>query len=303
MMPVKSGYEVCQRMRERPEWRHIKIVMLSAKGREAEVSKGMSLGADLYITKPFSTQELINAINAFFDPDTRSRTAHERDAELLGLAGRLLCGDPRGRGAFALVASVGDRRGAATRDRRACSPRRRRRWSTRPIILLFVCAGVLRWVFRRYPEAARQLAEQTRVLLAASPEHKVAAAGGPEMVELAAAINQLADGYHRLERDLDARSADARARVEEERNRFAALMSELSEGVVVCNADGRILLYNARAAKLVGSAERRPRGAITRRWASAARCSGCSTAIRWRTRSTRSSNSSNGRSSVRTRAS
>ena len=67
MMPVKSGYEVCQRMRERPEWRHIKIVMLSAKGREAEVSKGISLGADLYITKPFSTQELIATINHFFD--------------------------------------------------------------------------------------------------------------------------------------------------------------------------------------------------------------------------------------------
>ena len=67
MMPVKSGYEVCQRMRERPEWRHIKIVMLSAKGREAEVSKGLSLGADLYITKPFSTEELVAKINGFFD--------------------------------------------------------------------------------------------------------------------------------------------------------------------------------------------------------------------------------------------
>jgi DNA polymerase-3 subunit epsilon len=78
------------------------------------------------------------------------------------------------------------------------------------------------------------------------------------MAELAATINQFADGYHQLERDLDARSAEARARVEEERNRFAALMSELSEGVVVCNADGRILLYNARAAKLVGSAESGP---------------------------------------------
>ena len=75
MMPVKSGYEVCQLVRERPEWSHIKIVMLSAKGREAEVNKGMSLGADLYITKPFSTQELINAINAFFDPGTAPRDA------------------------------------------------------------------------------------------------------------------------------------------------------------------------------------------------------------------------------------
>jgi DNA-binding response OmpR family regulator len=69
MMPIKSGYEVCQRMRERPEWGHIKVVMLSAKGRDVEVSKGMSLGADLYITKPFSTQELITAINGLYARD------------------------------------------------------------------------------------------------------------------------------------------------------------------------------------------------------------------------------------------
>jgi len=66
MMPVRSGYEVCQRMRERPEWRDIRIVMLTAKGREAEMSKGLSLGADLYITKPFSTQELIEKVNGLF---------------------------------------------------------------------------------------------------------------------------------------------------------------------------------------------------------------------------------------------
>src|ERR687892_2006132 len=63
MMPVKSGYEVCQRMRERADWRHIKIVMLTAKGRDVEMNKGLSLGADLYITKPFSTQELVAKIN------------------------------------------------------------------------------------------------------------------------------------------------------------------------------------------------------------------------------------------------
>jgi two-component system, OmpR family, alkaline phosphatase synthesis response regulator PhoP len=63
MMPQKSGYEVCQRMRERPDWQHIKIVMLSAKGRDVEVNKGLSIGADLYVTKPFSTQELIAKIN------------------------------------------------------------------------------------------------------------------------------------------------------------------------------------------------------------------------------------------------
>ncbi|MBE0625778.1 MAG: response regulator [Burkholderiales bacterium] len=63
MMSVKSGYEVCQRMRERAEWQHIKIIMLSAKGREAEVNKGLSLGADLYVTKPFSTKELVAKID------------------------------------------------------------------------------------------------------------------------------------------------------------------------------------------------------------------------------------------------
>jgi DNA-binding response OmpR family regulator len=63
MMPLKSGYEVCRKLRERPDWRHIKIVMVTAKGREAEVNKGLSIGADLYVTKPFSTQELIAAVD------------------------------------------------------------------------------------------------------------------------------------------------------------------------------------------------------------------------------------------------
>lgn len=63
MMSVKSGYEVCQRMREHADWRHIKIIMLSAKGREAEVNKGLSLGADFYVTKPFSTKDLVAKID------------------------------------------------------------------------------------------------------------------------------------------------------------------------------------------------------------------------------------------------
>lgn len=62
MMPVRSGYEVCKAIRERPEWRQVKVVMLSAKGRDAEVSKGMALGADLYVTKPFSTRQLMQQI-------------------------------------------------------------------------------------------------------------------------------------------------------------------------------------------------------------------------------------------------
>jgi two-component system alkaline phosphatase synthesis response regulator PhoP len=64
MMPVKSGYEVCTRIREHPDFRHTKVIMLSAKGRDAEVTRGLSLGADVYITKPFSTRDLVARIEA-----------------------------------------------------------------------------------------------------------------------------------------------------------------------------------------------------------------------------------------------
>ena len=59
MLPLKSGFEVCQQIRQVPEWQHTRIIMLTAKGRESEVSKGLALGADAYITKPFSTKDLI----------------------------------------------------------------------------------------------------------------------------------------------------------------------------------------------------------------------------------------------------
>jgi DNA-binding response OmpR family regulator len=62
MMPLRSGYEVCKRIRENDDWRHIKIIMLSAKGRDAEVTKGLAIGADLYVTKPFSTKDLMGKI-------------------------------------------------------------------------------------------------------------------------------------------------------------------------------------------------------------------------------------------------
>jgi DNA-binding response OmpR family regulator len=64
MMPARSGYEVCKRIREREDWRHIKVIMLSAKGRDAEVNKGLAIGADLYVTKPFSTRDLMSKISA-----------------------------------------------------------------------------------------------------------------------------------------------------------------------------------------------------------------------------------------------
>ena len=126
------------------------------------------------------------------------------------------------------------------------------------VLLLLICAGVLGWLFKNYPTAIRSLAEQTLIISAANPGHRVAARGGAELVGLAAAINRVADAYQRLHTELETRVCTANARLEEERNRLAAMMSELSEGVLVCNAEGRILLYNERAKALFSAATQAP---------------------------------------------
>ena len=62
MMPVRSGYDVCREIRARPGLARTKVVMLSAKGGQADVARGLEAGADLYITKPFSNRELLDRI-------------------------------------------------------------------------------------------------------------------------------------------------------------------------------------------------------------------------------------------------
>lgn len=62
MLPRLSGYEVCQRLRASAQCRDLPILMLSAKGREAEVAQGLALGATSYITKPFAMQDLLTEV-------------------------------------------------------------------------------------------------------------------------------------------------------------------------------------------------------------------------------------------------
>lgn len=121
-------------------------------------------------------------------------------------------------------------------------------------LLLPVCGVIAAWLVRRYVIAPHALAEQARVLVAASSGHRVDAAGAPELHALAAEINRLAAAYHGVQADTAEKIAEAGSRLEEERNRLAAVMSDLSQGVLLCNADGRILLYNERARALFGTA-------------------------------------------------
>lgn len=64
MMPKKSGFEVCQEIKSDPALKSVRILMLTAKGRDTEVAKGLALGADAYMTKPFSTKELVERVRS-----------------------------------------------------------------------------------------------------------------------------------------------------------------------------------------------------------------------------------------------
>ncbi|MCG7902173.1 MAG: response regulator [Candidatus Thiodiazotropha lotti] len=67
MMPRMDGYEVCQAVRGDPELSSVRIIMLTARGRDVERDKGMALGADDYVTKPFATQELVEKVKSLLD--------------------------------------------------------------------------------------------------------------------------------------------------------------------------------------------------------------------------------------------
>ena len=112
-------------------------------------------------------------------------------------------------------------------------------------------SGVLGWLAReaylRWVAAPARLAEEARVLLAAEVQRELQPQGGTEVRALAEVINQLARQRGDLRADIAAQVREASRSVEQERNRLAALMAELTQSVVVCNLDGRILLYNSRA--------------------------------------------------------
>ncbi|MDP2018661.1 response regulator transcription factor [Hydrogenophaga sp.] len=68
MMPVKTGFDVCSEVRANEDLRDMLIVMLTAKGRDTDVAKGLALGANAYMTKPFSTRDLVQKVRELLEP-------------------------------------------------------------------------------------------------------------------------------------------------------------------------------------------------------------------------------------------
>ncbi len=106
---------------------------------------------------------------------------------------------------------------------------------------------LLRRAWLRWVAAGARLAEQAQVLVESGVQRELALPGAAEVQALQRAINELVRQRGALQSDVDARVRAAARDIELERSRLAALMAELTQSVVVCNLDGRILLYNARA--------------------------------------------------------
>ena len=73
MMPKRDGFDVCQTIRGNPDWADIRVIMLTAKGRDIEREKGLAMGADDYITKPFSTREVVVQVEEVLGSKERRR--------------------------------------------------------------------------------------------------------------------------------------------------------------------------------------------------------------------------------------
>jgi DNA polymerase-3 subunit epsilon len=126
------------------------------------------------------------------------------------------------------------------------------RWPLLVLVWLAAC-GLWAWALKRlFVQAVApvgRLLEQGRALVATQGAQPLAidASAPREATELAALVNSFVAQREALRADMDARVREASQNIEQEKTRLAALMSELTQSVVVCNLDGRILLYNSRA--------------------------------------------------------
>lgn len=135
-----------------------------------------------------------------------------------------------------------------------------------PLLALLVIAGAalvatgVRAAFVRYPLALVKLAEQVRVIRSVNASHAPGAGDAMEVRQLAAAIAELAQAYAAVQQEVDARVADANARLAQEKNQLAVLVAGMAQSVVVCNRDGSVLLYNPHAARLLAAGPGLPLG-------------------------------------------
>jgi len=116
--------------------------------------------------------------------------------------------------------------------------------------LCVVIGGLVSLLFHNYIIPILQMGEEIRLISTVNTDYRLKPKGAKELVRLAEIFNESAETFSRMQKDIDIHIAQSKAQLKEERNRLAALMSELPHAVLVCNSDGQILLYNAKARTL-----------------------------------------------------
>ena len=124
-------------------------------------------------------------------------------------------------------------------------------------VFLFAAFGfTLDWFFRFYIIPLNQLIEETRVMSTVNPAHRLKIDGSREVTAIAELINAYGDRHEAARHLVDQTVESAKAKTEAEKNILATIMSELTQGVLICDTVGRILLYNRQAQRVLNKVQR-----------------------------------------------
>ncbi len=126
-----------------------------------------------------------------------------------------------------------------------------------PISLLAIattlCAVIgfgIESIYKNYIKPLKKISSEATLIYSSNPSHRLKIEGSREILDLSRIVNDFADIFENLSKDITEQILSARKETEKERNLLAAIMAELPEGVIICNRSGRILLFNSLAKKL-----------------------------------------------------
>jgi len=120
--------------------------------------------------------------------------------------------------------------------------------------IFFICAGVvftgLQIIFHTYIKPLKKISAEAAMIYSTNPSHRLSIHGNKDIKILSGVINDFADMFENLNKNITEQILVARDETEKERNLLAAIMAELPQGVIICNKNGRILLFNSLAKKI-----------------------------------------------------
>jgi DNA polymerase-3 subunit epsilon len=118
-------------------------------------------------------------------------------------------------------------------------------------ILMALFGLFLDWVFRIYILPINKLTEEVILIQSVNPSHRISVEGSRDVMRLVDSINSMVDSYDNMQKKVSVEIEYAINQVEEEKNTLAAIMAELSQGVLICNTEGLILFYNKQAQRFL----------------------------------------------------